>query len=44
LSVQPIPIYLAWSVLISLVIAVLGSWYPTYRATRLDPASILQES
>jgi len=44
LSVRPIPIYLAWSVLISLVIAVLGSWYPTYRATRLDPASILQES
>ena len=44
LSVQPIPIYLAWSVLVSLVIAVLGSWYPTYRATRLDPASILQES
>ena len=29
--------------LISLAIAVLGSWYPTYRATRLDPASILQE-
>jgi putative ABC transport system permease protein len=43
LSVQPIPIYLVWSVLISLVIAVLGSWYPTYRATRLDPALILQE-
>ena len=43
LSVQPIPIYLIWSVLIALVIAVLGSWYPIYRATRLDPASILQE-
>ena len=43
LSVQPIPIYLVWSVLIALVIAVLGSWYPIYRATRLDPASILQE-
>lgn len=44
LSVPPIPIYLLWSVLVSLVIAVLGSWYPILRATRLDPASILQES
>jgi putative ABC transport system permease protein len=43
LSIQPIPIYLAWSLLIAVAIAVLGSWYPTYRATRLDPASILQE-
>ena len=43
LSIQPIPIYLVWSVLIAVVIAVLGSWYPTFRATRLDPASILQE-
>jgi len=43
LSVEPIPIYIVWSLLISLVIAVLGSWYPIYRATRLDPASILQE-
>ena len=44
LSVEPIPIYIVWSLLISLLIAVLGSWYPIYRATRLDPASILQES
>jgi putative ABC transport system permease protein len=43
LAVQPVPIYLAWSLLIAVAIAMLGSWYPTYRATRLDPASILQE-
>jgi len=43
LAVPPVPIYLAWSLLIAVAIAVLGSWYPTYRATRLDPASILQE-
>jgi len=43
LAVQPVPIYFLWSLLIAVAIAVLGSWYPTYRATRLDPASILQE-
>ena len=43
LSINPIPIYLAWSLLIAVVISALGSWYPTFRATRLDPASILQE-
>lgn len=43
LRVQPVPIYLIWSLLIAVAIASLGSWYPTYRATRLDPASILQE-
>ena len=44
LSVQPLPIYLAWSLLIAVAIALLGSWFPIYRATRLDPAQILQES
>jgi putative ABC transport system permease protein len=44
LSIQPIPIYLVWSLLIAVAISVAGSWYPTFRATRLDPASILQES
>jgi putative ABC transport system permease protein len=43
LSIKPIPVYLLWSLLIAVAIAVLGSWYPTYRATRLDPAAILQE-
>ncbi|MBK9472887.1 MAG: ABC transporter permease [bacterium] len=43
LSVEPVPIYLVWSLLIAMAIAALGSWYPTFRATRLDPATILQE-
>lgn len=43
LKVQPIPAYFLWSLVIAVGIALLGSWYPTYRATRLDPASILQE-
>ncbi len=43
LLIQPVPIYLLWSILIALAISVLGSWYPVFRATRLDPALILQE-
>ena len=40
---RPLPIYLLWSLCIAVAIALLGSWFPTFRATRLDPASILQE-
>jgi putative ABC transport system permease protein len=43
LAVDPVPVYVVWSVLIAIAIAVAGSWYPTFRATRLDPAAILQE-
>jgi putative ABC transport system permease protein len=43
IRVDPVPIYLIWSVVIAVGIALVGSWYPTYRATRLDPAAILQE-
>ena len=43
LAVEPVLIYFVWSLLIAVAIALVGSWYPTYRATRLDPASILQE-
>jgi len=43
LAIQPVPMYFVWSLLVAVAIAVVGSWYPTYRATRLDPASILQE-
>jgi putative ABC transport system permease protein len=43
LSVEPVPVYFLWSLGIAVAIALLGSWYPTFRATRLDPASILQE-
>ncbi len=43
LAVAPVPLYIIWAVLIAVAIAAIGSWYPTYRATRLDPAAILQE-
>jgi putative ABC transport system permease protein len=43
LRVDPIPIYLVWSILIAVGIALFGSWYPVHRATRFDPALILQE-
>ena len=43
LRVDPVPLYLIWSVLIAMAIALAGSWYPVRRATRFDPALILQE-
>ena len=43
LAVHPVPIYFIWSLVVAVTIALLGSSYPTYRATRLDPAAILQE-
>lgn len=43
LRVSPVPIYLVWSLLVAIVIAILGSWYPIYRAARIDPAVIMQE-
>ena len=43
LKIVPVPIYLLWSILIAIAIAMLGSWYPIYRAARMDPAVIMQE-
>jgi putative ABC transport system permease protein len=43
MQVSPIPIYLLWSLIVATVIALVGSWYPVYRAARLDPATIMQE-
>jgi putative ABC transport system permease protein len=43
LAVQPVPIHFVWSLLVAVAIALAGGLYPTFRATRLDPASILQE-
>ena len=43
LNVKPVPAYLLGSILVAVVIALLGSWHPIHRATRLDPALILQE-
>jgi putative ABC transport system permease protein len=43
LRVDPVPIYLVWSILIAIAIALAGSLIPVHRATRFDPAAILQE-
>jgi len=43
LSTSPIPIYFVISILVAIVIALLGSIIPVYRAARLDPALIMQE-
>ncbi len=42
-KVQPIPLYLIWAVVISVAISLIGSWFPTRKATRLEPAIIMQE-
>lgn len=43
LQIDPVIGYLWWSVLVAIVISLAGSWYPTYRAARIDPAIIMQE-
>ncbi len=43
LHVSPVFVYFIWSLVVAVGIAVIGSWYPTYRAARLDPAFIMQE-
>lgn len=43
LQISPVLGYLWWSVLVAIVISLAGSWYPIYRAARIDPAIIMQE-
>ena len=43
LQVSPLPIYLLLSVVVAVLIALLGSVLPVYRAARFDPAVIMQE-
>ena len=43
IRVPPVPIFLFWSLLIASGICILGAWVPIYRATRIDPALIMQE-
>ena len=43
LSVSPMPLYLLFSVGVAVLIALLGSILPVYRAARFDPAVIMQE-
>jgi putative ABC transport system permease protein len=44
LTTSPVPIYFIISILVAIVIALLGSIIPVYRAARLDPAMIMQET
>lgn len=43
LDILPVVTYLWWSIVVAVVIALAGSWYPTFRAARIDPAVIMQE-
>jgi putative ABC transport system permease protein len=43
LQIGPVLNYLWWSLAVAIVIALAGSWYPIYRAARIDPAVIMQE-
>jgi putative ABC transport system permease protein len=43
LQVSPMPLYLLLSVVVAVLIALLGSIIPVYRAARFDPAVIMQE-
>ncbi len=43
LNISPVIGYFWWSVLVAIVISLAGSWYPIYRAARIDPAVIMQE-
>jgi len=44
LNIEPIPIFLLWSVLISLLISLLGSLIPAYLAGKIEPYKIMQEA
>jgi len=43
LQISPVLVYLPLSIAIAVAISLLGSWYPVFRAARLDPALIMQE-
>jgi putative ABC transport system permease protein len=43
LQIGPVAGYFWWSILVAIVISLAGSWYPIYRAARIDPAVIMQE-
>lgn len=43
ITVKPVYIYLLWSILLSVVISLAGSLFPTYLAAKFDPHVNLQE-
>ncbi|MFC2131637.1 ABC transporter permease [Bacteroidota bacterium] len=44
LTISPIPVYLLWSILLSLIISLLGSSIPAYLAGKIEPYVIMQEA
>jgi putative ABC transport system permease protein len=44
LNIEPIPIYLLWSIIISLIISLLGALIPAYLAGKIEPYKIMQEA
>jgi len=42
--VQPVYIYLLWSVILSIIIAFAGTIIPAYMAAKIDPHTNLQEA
>jgi len=43
IMVQPVPVLLLWSIVLSTVIAILGSLLPAYLASKIDTFTIMQE-
>lgn len=43
IEVSPIPVFIVWSVLISVLISILGSLLPAYFAGKIEPFSNMQE-
>ena len=41
--VRPVPVFLVWSIVLSIVIAILGSLVPAYLAAKIEPFAIMQE-
>lgn len=44
LTIEPIPIYLLYSIVLSLLISLLGSLIPAYLAGKIEPYKIMQEA
>jgi putative ABC transport system permease protein len=43
IMVRPVPVLLLWSIVLSTVIAILGSLLPAYLASKIDTFTIMQE-
>ena len=43
IMVRPVPVFLVWSILLSIVIAIFGSLLPAYLAAKIEPFTIMQE-